>query len=86
MEKVYAVSSSSSKRSLALALGAYEYIDSSSVNVVNYIKALGGAKLIICTAPYSNAINNIIPAVAKNGKFGFLDSCIKSLIRNIKEP
>jgi D-arabinose 1-dehydrogenase-like Zn-dependent alcohol dehydrogenase len=68
IEKVYAVSSSSLKRNLALSLGAFEYIDSSSINVAEYIQSLGGAKLIICTAPYSEAINDILPAVGKNGE------------------
>ncbi|KAI1830547.1 hypothetical protein DTO006G1_5460 [Penicillium roqueforti] len=65
--KVYAVSSGSSKRDLALSLGACEYIDSSKIDIVEYMSSLGGANLILCTAPYSKAINAIIPAVTKNG-------------------
>ncbi|EED85179.1 predicted protein [Postia placenta Mad-698-R] len=65
--KVYAVSSGSSKRDLALSLGAHEYIDSSTTDVVSAIQALGGAQVIICTAPYAKHISAILPAVAKNG-------------------
>lgn len=65
---MYAVSSGSSKRDLALSLGACEYIDSSKIDIVEYMSSLGGANLILCTAPYSKAINAIIPAVTKNGK------------------
>ncbi|PBK63959.1 GroES-like protein [Armillaria solidipes] len=65
--KVYAVSSGSSKRDLALSIGAYDYIDSSSTNAVEKIQSLGGAKVIICTAPYADQISAIIPAVAVNG-------------------
>jgi D-arabinose 1-dehydrogenase-like Zn-dependent alcohol dehydrogenase len=64
---VYAVSSGSSKRDLALSLGASEYIDSSTTNVVEYMQSLGGANLIICTAPNADLISAIIPAVAVNG-------------------
>ncbi|KAF9062148.1 hypothetical protein BDP27DRAFT_1451905 [Rhodocollybia butyracea] len=64
---VYAASSGSSKRDLALKLGATEYIDSSTTNVVEYMQSLGGAKLIICTAPKAELISAILPAVAING-------------------
>lgn len=67
ISQVYAVSSGSSKRELALSLGAYDYLDSKTTNVVEYLQSLGGANLIICTAPYSDAISAIIPAVARNG-------------------
>lgn len=48
-------------------MGASEYIDSSTTNIVEYAQSKGGATMIICTAPYSEHINNIIPAAAKNG-------------------
>ena len=64
---MYAVSSGSSKGDLAKTLGAHEHIDSSKVDVVEYFQALGGAKLIICTAPYAAQISAIIPAVGRNG-------------------
>ncbi|KAF7426426.1 hypothetical protein PC9H_008794 [Pleurotus ostreatus] len=65
--KVYAVSSGPSKKDLAMSLGAHEHIDSSSTDVVKYVQSLGGAQIIVCTAPYAKLISDIIPAVAKNG-------------------
>ncbi|KAL4262001.1 zinc-containing alcohol dehydrogenase family protein [Pleurotus pulmonarius] len=65
--KVYAVSSGASKKDLAISLGAHEHIDSNSTDVVKYVQALGGAQVIVCTAPYAQLISDIIPAVAKNG-------------------
>ncbi|RFU33157.1 hypothetical protein B7463_g3178, partial [Scytalidium lignicola] len=65
--RVYAVSSGSSKRDLAMTLGAVGYVDSSKEDVVEVMQSLGGAKLIVCTAPYSKSISAILPAVAKNG-------------------
>jgi propanol-preferring alcohol dehydrogenase len=61
------VSTSASKKDLALTLGASEYLNAKETNVVERIQALGGAKLILCTAPYSKSINELIPAVGKNG-------------------
>ncbi|KAH8120302.1 chaperonin 10-like protein [Phellopilus nigrolimitatus] len=65
--KVYAVSSGSSKADLAKSLGAHAHVDVTATDVVAYFKALGGAKLIICTAPYAKQISTILPAVARNG-------------------
>lgn len=65
--KVYAVSSGSSKAELAKSLGAFDYIDSSKTDVVAHFQSMGGAKLIICTAPYSKHISAILPAVGRNG-------------------
>ncbi|PCH38836.1 GroES-like protein [Wolfiporia cocos MD-104 SS10] len=65
--KVIAVSSGSSKAELALSLGAHAYLDASSTDVVAHILALGGARLILCTAPYAAHISAIIPAVARGG-------------------
>ncbi|KAJ5247902.1 hypothetical protein N7468_002885 [Penicillium chermesinum] len=67
LEKVYAISSTSSKKALAISLGASGFIDSSKEDAVDYIRKLGGAKLIICTAPSSSQISAILPAISKNG-------------------
>lgn len=65
--KVYAVSSGPHKKELALSLGAFEYLDASTTDVVKYMQNLGGAKVILCTAPSSEHINDILPAIGKNG-------------------
>jgi D-arabinose 1-dehydrogenase-like Zn-dependent alcohol dehydrogenase len=65
--QVYAVSSGASKRELALSLGAEGYIDSSTTDVVKAAHALGGARLVVCTAPYADRVSEIIPAITKNG-------------------
>jgi len=74
--KVYAVSSGSSKKNLALSMGASEYIDSSTTDVVEYMQELGGAPLIICTAPYAASISKIIHAVAKNGMITLVSGAV----------
>ncbi|KAK9768551.1 hypothetical protein K7432_000694 [Basidiobolus ranarum] len=49
--RTVALSSSPSKKDLATELGAHVYIDQSSQNAVEELNKLGGAKLIIITAP-----------------------------------
>ncbi|KAL0959582.1 hypothetical protein HGRIS_011292 [Hohenbuehelia grisea] len=81
--KVYAVSSGASKRDLALSLGAYGYIDSSAQDPVEAIQALGhgGAKVIVCTAPYAEHISKIIPAVGPNGTVVLVSAAVDSEIK-----
>lgn len=74
--KVYAVSSGSSKAELAKKLGAYEHVDSSTTDVVAYFQAMGGAKLIICTAPNSKLISSIFPAVARYGTITLVSAAV----------
>ncbi|KAL6303747.1 GroES-like protein [Sparassis latifolia] len=66
--RVIALSSSDSKRQLALELGAHEYIDGSKVNQTEALLQRGGAKLIICTAPNPSVIESLVPALAVNGE------------------
>jgi D-arabinose 1-dehydrogenase-like Zn-dependent alcohol dehydrogenase len=66
--EVAAVSSGSKKRDFAKQLGAHHYVDSSAEDAVQALQKLGGADLIVCTAPGADAINKILPGVARNGK------------------
>jgi len=66
--KVITVSSGKSKEELAKKLGAHVYIDSSEGNVVERIKSLGGADLILATAPSAKSIEEIIPALGVGGR------------------
>ncbi|OSD06477.1 GroES-like protein [Trametes coccinea BRFM310] len=65
--RVVALSSGSSKEVLARQLGAHEYIDGSQQNQGEALKALGGAKVIMCTAPNADVIQGLIPALAPDG-------------------
>lgn len=66
--RTVALSSSDSKRQLAAELGASEYIDSSKVNQAEALAKLGGAKVIICTAPSPDAIKGLLPGLAVGGQ------------------
>ncbi|KAI8980104.1 GroES-like protein [Trametes punicea] len=65
--RVVALSSNSSKEPLARQLGAHDYIDCSKQDEVETLKASGGAKVIMCTAPNPEVIQKLIPGLAVDG-------------------
>ena len=65
--RVVALSSGPGKEALARSLGAHEYIDGSKVDQAGALQALGGAKVIMCTAPSSEAAQKLIPGLAVDG-------------------
>jgi D-arabinose 1-dehydrogenase-like Zn-dependent alcohol dehydrogenase len=57
-----------SKEDLAIRLGAHKYIDTASSDPVKELKGLGGAKVILCTAPNSKAISELIGGLGRGGQ------------------
>jgi D-arabinose 1-dehydrogenase-like Zn-dependent alcohol dehydrogenase len=53
---------------LAQKLGAALYIDSKSTNATEALQNLGGAQVILATAPSSKAMSELIDGLAPNGK------------------
>lgn len=66
--EVAAISRGSSKEKLARELGAHHYIDSDKEDIAKALQALGGAKVIIATAPAAKAINPLIGGLGKDGE------------------
>ena len=66
--KVAAIGRGSEKAALAKKLGASLYIDSKSTNAVEELKKLGGARVILATAPSSKAMSELIDGLGPNGK------------------
>ena len=66
--RVVALSSSPAKAELARSLGAEVYIDGSKVNQADALQQLGGANLIMCTAPNQEVIRGLLPGLAVNGE------------------
>jgi propanol-preferring alcohol dehydrogenase len=56
------------KEELAYKLGAHIYIDTDSSDPAEELKKLGGARVILCTAPNSQAIAQLIGGLGRNGK------------------
>jgi len=53
---------------LAKKLGAFAYIDSKASNVAEELKKLGGAKVLLATAPNAKAMSETIDGLAVGGK------------------
>ena len=53
---------------LAKKLGAHIYIDSAATNAAEELKKLGGARVILATAPSSKAMSDLIGGMAVNGR------------------
>ena len=54
--------------SLAKKLGAREYIDSQSTKAAEALQKLGGARVILATAPSSKAMSELIDGLGPNGE------------------
>jgi len=65
---VAAVGRGSENGALAKKLGASVYINSKSTNAAEALQDLGGAKVILATAPSSKAMSELINGLGPNGK------------------
>ncbi|MGA7295090.1 MAG: alcohol dehydrogenase [Terriglobales bacterium] len=65
---VVAIGRGSETASLAKKLGANVFIDSQSTNAAEALQKLGGARVILATAPSSKAMSQLIDGLAPNGE------------------
>jgi D-arabinose 1-dehydrogenase-like Zn-dependent alcohol dehydrogenase len=65
--QVAAISRGKDREALARKLGAHIYIDSSAINAAQELQKLGGANLILATAPSSKAMTSLMDGLANNG-------------------
>jgi D-arabinose 1-dehydrogenase-like Zn-dependent alcohol dehydrogenase len=66
--KVAAIGRGSEDATLAKKLGASVYIDSKSTNAREALQKLGGAQVVLATAPSSKAMSELIDGLGPNGK------------------
>jgi len=66
--KVAAIGHGSVHGALAKKLGATVYIDSKATKAAEELQKLGGARVILATAPNSNAMSELIDGLGPNGK------------------
>jgi D-arabinose 1-dehydrogenase-like Zn-dependent alcohol dehydrogenase len=66
--EVAAIGRGSENAALAKKLGASVYIDSRSANAAEALQKLGGAQVILVTAPSSKAMSELIDGLGPNGK------------------
>jgi D-arabinose 1-dehydrogenase-like Zn-dependent alcohol dehydrogenase len=67
--KVAAIGRGSENAALAKKLGASVYIDTKSTNAAQELQKMGGAQVILATAPSSKAMSQLIDGLGPNGKF-----------------
>src|SRR5215469_11055332 len=66
--KVAAIGRGAENAALAKKLGAHVYIDSQATKPAEELQKLGGAKVILATAPSSKAMSELIEGLGPNGK------------------
>ena len=66
--KVAAIGRGPENAALAKKLGANVYIDSKALNAAAELQKLGGAQVIVATAPNSKAMSELIDGLGPNGK------------------
>jgi D-arabinose 1-dehydrogenase-like Zn-dependent alcohol dehydrogenase len=66
--KVVAIGRGSETGVLAKKLGANVYIDSEATNAAEALQKMGGARVILATAPNSKAMSELINGLGPNGK------------------
>ena len=66
--RTVALSRGSDKLELAKGLGAHEYIDTAAKDPVEELQKLGGADLILATAPSGKAIESVLNGLSGRGK------------------
>ena len=66
--KVAAIGLGAETAPLAKKLGASVYIDTKSTNAAEALQKLGGAQVILATAPNSKAMSELIDGLGPNGK------------------
>src|SRR6202140_722440 len=66
--KVAAIGRGSENAALAKKLGASVYIDSQSTKAAEALQKLGGAQVILATAPSSKAMSELVDGLGPNGK------------------
>src|SRR5262249_13525973 len=63
-----AINRGNDKEALARKLGAHHYIDATATNVVAELQKLGGARVILATAPNAQAISGLVAGLSPRGK------------------
>jgi D-arabinose 1-dehydrogenase-like Zn-dependent alcohol dehydrogenase len=56
------------KEALAKSLGAHHFIDTNTTSAAKELMNLGGAKVILCTAPNGRAISELVHCLGRNGQ------------------
>ena len=77
--RTVAIGRGGDKKALATKLGAHEYVDTSAGAPADALQKLGGARVILATAPDSNSISALVDGLAGSGKLLIVGAGMESL-------
>ena len=77
--RTIAISRGADKKELAEKLGAQEYVDTQKVTAAEGLQKLGGADLVLATAPNSEAISSTIDGLKPRGKLLIVAAAVEPL-------
>jgi D-arabinose 1-dehydrogenase-like Zn-dependent alcohol dehydrogenase len=77
--RTVALSHGPEKEALARELGAHEYVDTQKVDAAEGLRRLGGADLVLATAPHSVAIASTINGLKVRGKLLIVAAALEPL-------
>ena len=66
--EVVAISRGTDKKELAEDLGAHHFIDAKAQDAAEELQKLGGAKVILATAPNSEAMSSVVDGLGRDGR------------------
>ena len=77
--RTVAIGRGADKQPLARKLGAHDYIDSAAINPSEALQRLGGAHVILATAPDSRAMSALIDGLSPDGTMMIVGAGMESL-------
>ncbi|CCM05229.1 uncharacterized protein FIBRA_07439 [Fibroporia radiculosa] len=77
--RTVALSSTADKKELAMELGADDFISGSAAEQATALKAMGGAHVILCTAPDPEGMSTLIDGLTFDGQFVVLPLVPKAI-------
>lgn len=77
--RTVAIGRGADKQTLARKLGAHEYIDSAAGNPSEALQKLGGAHVILATAPDSKSMSALVDGLGASGKMMIVGAGFESL-------
>ncbi len=80
--KVAAIGRGPENAELAKQLGAHVYIDSQATNAAQELQKLGGAKVILATAPSAKAMSELVDGLGPNGRMMVIGAPLDPIVVN----
>jgi D-arabinose 1-dehydrogenase-like Zn-dependent alcohol dehydrogenase len=77
--RTIAIGRGGDKKDLATKLGAHEYIDNSAGSPAEALQKMGGANVVLATAPDSKSMSELVDGLAANGTLMVIGAGMESL-------